>query len=66
MASETEQDVRQYLESVDYPAGKEDLVYVARINDAPQGYIERLVDLQRIECSDPEEVVEALDSPRQV
>jgi hypothetical protein len=35
MASETEQDVRQYLESVDYPAGKEELVYVARINDAP-------------------------------
>ena len=27
MASETEQDVRQYLESVDYPAGKEELVY---------------------------------------
>jgi hypothetical protein len=61
MASETEKDVRQYLQGVDYPAGKGDLVEAAKSNDAPQGFMERLVDLPIIEYSDPDQVVEALD-----
>ena len=63
MASETE-NVQQYLQGVDYPASKDDLLSTAESNDAPQGFIERLVDLQIKEYSDPGQVVEALDGMR--
>lgn len=64
MASETEQSVRRYLEGVDYPATKEDLVSAARDNDAPPGFIKRLVDLPITDYPDPEEVAAAMDGLR--
>ena len=62
VASETEQEVRRYLKDVQYPASKDDLVSVARSNDAPQEFIEKLVDFTIKDYSDPEEVTVALDS----
>jgi Lon protease-like protein len=62
MASETEQEVRRYLKDIEYPASKDDLVSVARSNDAPQELIQKLVDLTIKEYSDPEEVAVAMDS----
>jgi hypothetical protein len=61
-ASETEQEARRYLKDVQFPASKDDLVSAARSNDAPQGLIEKLVDLPITEYSDLEEVVVAVDS----
>lgn len=57
-----EEQVQQYLEGVDYPANKEELVSGNRDNDAPQDFIKRLVDLQRIEYSDHNEVAVALEN----
>lgn len=64
MASDTHEEARQYLEGVEYPAGKEDLVEAARNNDAPQRFIERLVELSISEYRGPDEVAEAMDSSR--
>jgi hypothetical protein len=64
MASETEKHVQRYLEGVDYPASKDELVSAARSNEAPQDFIERLVDLPITKYSDPERVRESLDGLR--
>ncbi len=64
ITSETEQEVRRYLEGVQYPASKDDLVSAAESNDAPEELIERLVDLTIKEYSGPEEVAVAVDSRR--
>ncbi len=58
---ESREDARRYLEGADYPANKYDLMSAARTNDAPEGFIRRLVGLSDAEFSDPEEVLEALD-----
>ena len=63
-ASETEQEARRYLKDVQFPASKDDLVSAARSNDAPQGLIEKLVDLPITEYTDLEDVVVAVDSRR--
>jgi hypothetical protein len=55
-------DARQYLEDVDYPASKEDLVSAAEDNGAPDGLLERLRTLGRPTFSGPEEVVAELES----
>lgn len=60
MASEAEQNVRQYLEGADYPASKNELAGTARNNGAPQEFVERLVGMEDTEFSEPGEVVEAL------
>jgi hypothetical protein len=60
MASETEQDLRRYLEGVHFAASQEDLVSVAMSNDAPDELIEQLEHLPSKEFSDFEEVVEAM------
>ncbi len=62
--SETEQEVRSYLEEVEYPASKDDLVSAARSNDVPQEFIKGLVSLAIREYSDPKDVAMALDSHR--
>jgi hypothetical protein len=62
--SETEQEVRRYLEEVEYPASKDDLVSAARSNDVPEEFIKGLVALAIREYSDPEDVMMALDSHR--
>jgi len=61
VVSETEQEVRRYLEDVQYPASKDDLVSAARSNDAPQELIKKLVNLTIKDYSDPEEVAVAVD-----
>ncbi len=64
MATETQEHVNRYLEGVDYPASKDDLVSTARSNDAPRDFIKRLVDLPITEYLDPERVGQALDALR--
>jgi Protein of unknown function (DUF2795) len=55
-------DARQYLEDVDCPASKEDLVSAAEGNGAPDELLERLRTLGRPTFSGPEEVVAELES----
>jgi hypothetical protein len=62
VASETE-DVRQYIEAVDYPARAQDLLAAARSSDAPDGVLEHLQQLPtNAQFSDPEEVAEELEN----
>jgi len=56
------EDVRQYLEGVDYPASKEDLASAAEGNGAPEELVEGLRTLGRATFSGPEEVVAELES----
>jgi hypothetical protein len=51
VASETEQELRRYLEGVHFAANKEDLVSIAISNGAPEEHIEQLEDLARSENS---------------
>jgi hypothetical protein len=55
-------EARQYLEGVEYPASKEDLVSTAEGNGAPEELVERLHTLGRPSFSGPEEVVAELES----
>ena len=65
MAPETE-DVRQYIEGVDYPARAQDLLAAARSGGAPEDVLEHLEGLPtNAEFSDPEEVVERLENPEE-
>jgi hypothetical protein len=64
-ASETEQEVRRYLNDVQFPASKDDLVSAARSNDAPEELIKDLVMALTIrEYSDLEDVAVAVGDPR--
>ena len=49
-------DAPQYLEGVDYPASKEELISVAESNGAPESLVGMLGSLSRPEYSGPEEV----------
>jgi hypothetical protein len=49
-------DAQQYLEGVEYPASKEDLVSAAENNGAPDTLIRMLEGLSRPEYAGPEEV----------
>ncbi len=49
-------DAQQYLEGVDYPANKEELISAAESNGAPETMIRMLGGLSRSEYSDPEEL----------
>ena len=64
MASETEQELRRYLEGVHFAANTEDLVSTAMSNGAPEELIDQLEELPRKEFSDFEEVAEAIDDIR--
>jgi hypothetical protein len=55
-------DARQYLEGVDYPASKADLVSAAEDNGAPEELVERLGTLGRPDFSGPDEVIAELES----
>jgi hypothetical protein len=62
---ETEQEVRRYLNDIQYPASKDDLVSAARSNDAPEELIKDLVMTLTIrEYSDLEDVAVAVDGLR--
>jgi hypothetical protein len=49
-------EAQQYLEDVDYPASKEELISAAESNSAPDTMIRMLGGLSRSEYSGPEEV----------
>jgi Protein of unknown function (DUF2795) len=56
------EDMTQYLEGIDYPASKEDLVSAAEGNGAPEALVERLRTLGRPTFSGQGEVVAELES----
>lgn len=56
------EEAPQYLEGVEYPASKEDLISAAESNGAPEELIQRLGTLSRPDFTGPEEVVEELES----
>jgi Protein of unknown function (DUF2795) len=64
MASEPEQELRRYLEGVDFAANTEDLIAIAMHNEAPEDLIDQLEELPRKEFEDLEEVVEAIKDLR--
>lgn len=53
-------DVAQYLEGVDYPASKEEVISAAEGNGAPEAMIRVLEGLSRPEYSGPEQIAEDL------
>jgi hypothetical protein len=56
------EDVRQYLEGVDYPAGPPELHVAATQNDAPPSFVELIGLLPTAaEFHDPGEVAEQLE-----
>ncbi len=62
MASESEQNVMQYVEDAEYPASRDDLVSAAKSKEAPQEVVELIEGLaeQGSEYNNPDEVREAL------
>lgn len=54
------EDAHQYLEGVEYPASKEDLISTLEGNGAPDELVERIGSLGRAEFSSSEEVVDEL------
>ncbi len=54
------EDAPRYLEGVDYPASKEDLISAAETNGAPDELIDMIGTMGRPEFSGPEDVVEEL------
>ncbi len=68
MASEeTQRNVQRYLQDVDYPADKEDLISTAKSNNAPQDVIQELEGLaeEGPEYNSYAEVLEALGYEKQ-
>ena len=55
-------DAPRYLEGVEYPASKGDLVSAAEQNGAPEELVERLGTLGRPSFDGPDEVVEELEA----
>ena len=56
------EEAPQYLEGVEYPASKGDLISAAEANGAPEALVERLGTLGRPSFSGPEEVVTELEA----
>jgi hypothetical protein len=55
-------DAQQYLQGVEYPASKEDVVSAAENNGAPDDITRMLEGLSRSEFSEQEQVLEDLRS----
>jgi hypothetical protein len=53
-------DAPQYLEGLDYPASKEEVISTAESNGAPESLVGMLGSLSRPEYSGPEQVTEDL------
>ena len=53
-------DAQQYLENVEYPASKEDVISAAENNGAPDTMIQMLGGLSRPEFDSPEDVMSDL------
>ena len=63
MASESKQNIGQYLEGINYPAKTFDLVTTAESNGAPAEAIDRLDQLpNNAEFSSSDEVVKQLEN----
>jgi Protein of unknown function (DUF2795) len=56
------EEAPKYLEGVDYPASKEDLISAAETNGAPNELVEMIGTLGRPKFSGPEDVVEELQA----
>ncbi len=54
------EDTQRYLEGVDYPASKEDLISTAEDNGAPEDLLDMIGTLDRPEFSGPEDVIAEL------
>lgn len=65
MTSTSGQDLRKYVEEVEYPALTEDLVAAAEARGAPTEVMERLRSLGEQQFGGPEAVLTTLRSPRQ-
>ena len=59
MASDAE-DVRQYLQGVDYPAKKEQLISTAEDNGAPEELLDMIGTMDRPEFNEEEDVIAEL------
>ena len=55
-------DAQQYLQGVEYPASKEDVVNAAENNGAPDDLMRMITGLSRPEFSEQEQVLEDLRS----
>ncbi len=55
-------DAQQYLQGVEYPASKEDVVSAAENNGAPEDLMRMITGLSRPEFSEEEQVLEDLRS----
>ena len=54
------EEARQYLEGVDYPANKEEIVNTAESNDAPEELLDMLGTMDRPEYNEEEDVIAEL------
>ena len=54
------EDVRQYLQGVDYPANKEQLISTAEDNGAPEELLDMIGTLDRPEFNEEEDVIAEL------
>jgi Protein of unknown function (DUF2795) len=53
-------EVQKYLQDIEYPASKEDILSNAQSKGAPQGLIDRINNLSQDSFSEPQEVSSAL------
>ena len=53
-------EVQKYLQDIEYPASKEDILSNAKSKGAPQGLIDRINTLNQDSFSEPQEVSNAL------
>ena len=53
-------EVQKYLQDIEYPASKEDILSNAQSKGAPQGLIDRINNLSQDSFSEPQEVSNAL------
>jgi hypothetical protein len=54
--------VQKYLKGADYPMTKEELVNLAKQNDAPEDVVQQLQGMDRDEFNGPNAVVQAMKS----
>jgi len=53
-------EVQKYLQDIEYPASKEDILSNAQSKGAPQGLIDRINNVSQDSFSEPQEVSSAL------
>lgn len=53
-------DMQQYLQDVDFPAGKEEVASNAESNGAPQGFVDQIRSAAQDQFSGPQEVLQMI------